>query len=412
MSPDYKSLLIVIPTRNRAEMVVNAINSVLGQENCDIELIVSDNSTDEAEVSKLAEYVHRSGDKRLRYIRPPKTLPMTEHWNWAMAQALELSQSSHITYLTDRLLFTKNCLQNLQRILTGHPDKIVSYTFDSIEDSEFPVCLSQVRHTGKLFEIDSASILKLYAGMWRIQALPKMLNSVAPRRLLSKIFTKYGNYFFSVSPDYNLAFRSLDLEESILYYDRPLLISYGNTRSNGWNVLQGNFNQDARDFINNLSTTDICFDSPVKAIWVLPNAIIHEYCCAKLCAVSGKFPEIDRNKYLLSLVENVASYKNKEMREEMLKKLHAELGSDFTKYRAQAAIERKLQGLKIKLHNLANSSTPYLLKHNFDNVEDAIKYATDSPRKPVSDFKLIEDRTGTKPSERGAVRVLKDFSEV
>lgn len=412
MSLDYKSLLIVIPTRNRAELAINAINSVLSQENCELELIVSDNSTDEREVSRLADYIHQSDNKRLRYIRPPKTVPMTEHWNWAMTQALELSESNHITFLTDRLLFAKNCLQNLQNILTKYPDKIVSYTFDSIEDSKTPVSLSQVRYTGKLFEIESASIIKLYAEMERIQALPKMLNSVAPRELMTKIFEKYGNYFFSISPDYNLAFRSLDLEESILYYDRPLLISYGNNRSNGWNVLQGNFTKDALDFIKNLGSTEICFDSPVKAIWVLPNAIIHEYCCAKPFAVSDRFPEINRKKYLLSLVENVVSYKNKQMREEMLEKLHARLGTDLTKYRAQAAIERKLKGLKIRLHNLANSSTPYLLKHNFDNVEDAIKYATDSPRKPVSDFKLIEDRTGAKPSEQGAVKVLKDFSEV
>ena len=409
MSLNYKNLLVVIPTRNRAELAINAINSVLSQENCELELIVSDNSTDDTEVLKLADYCHQSDDKRLCYIRPPKPLPMTEHWNWAMQQALQISQSNHVTYLTDRLLFAKNSLQNLQSILTKHPDKIVSYTFDSIEDSEFPVSLTQTRYTGKLFEIESSSILKLYAEMERIQALPKMLNSVASRGLMTKIFEKYGNYFYSVSPDYNLAFRSLDLEESILYYDRPLLISYGNNRSNGWNVLQGNFNQDALDFINNLNSTEICFDSPVKAIWVLPNAIIHEYCYAKPHAVSDKFPEINQNKYLLSLVENVVSYKNEKMREEMLKKLRAGLGTDLVKYRAQATIERKLKGLKVKLHNLANSSTPYLLKHNFENVEDAINYATDSPRKPVSDFKLIEDRTGAKPSEQGPVKVLKDF---
>ncbi len=412
MSLSFKSLLVVIPTRNRAKLAINAINSVLNQENCELELIVSDNSTDDTEVSRLADYCQQSDDKRLRYIRPPKPLPMTEHWNWAMQQSLQISQSNHATYLTDRLLFAKNCLQNLQNILIKYPDKLVSYTFDSIEDSKIPVYVLQISYTGKLFEIRSSSILKLYAEMERIQALPKMLNSVASRELMTTIFEKYGNYFFSISPDYNLAFRCLDLEETILYYDRPLLISYSNDRSNGWNVLKGNFKQDALDFIKNLNCTEICFDSPVKAIWVLPNPIIHEYCRVKPSAVSDKFPGINQNKYLLSLVENVVSYKNKNMREEMLDKLRAELGSDLFKYRAQAAIVRKFKGLKIRLHNLINSSTPYLLKHKFKNVEEAINFATDSPRKPVSDFKLIEERTGTKPSKKGPVKVLKDFSEV
>lgn len=409
MSLDYKSLLVVIPTRNRAELAINAINAVLSQENCELELIVSDNSTDATEVARLADYCQQSVDKRLRYIRPPQPLAMTEHWNWAMEQALQISSSNHITYLTDRLLFAKNCLQNLQRILTKYPDKIVSYTFDSLEDSSLPVLVSQIRYTGKLFEIDSASILKLYAEMERIQALPKMLNSVASRQLMTKIFEKYGSYFSSISPDYNLAFRSLDLEKSILYYDRPLLISYGNDRSNGWNVLQGNFKKDALDFINNLDSTEVCFDSPVKAIWVLPNPIIHEYCYAKPFAVSDKFPEINQEKYLVSLVENVASYKNQEMREEMLNKLRARLGSDLLKYRTQAMVEQKIKGLKVRLHNFANSATPYLLQNNFENVKDALDFIINSPRQPVSDFKLIEDRTGAQPSKKGAVKVLKDF---
>ncbi len=63
MSSDYKNLLVVIPTRNRAELAINAINSVLSQENCELELIVSDNSTDDAEVSRLADYFHQSDDK-------------------------------------------------------------------------------------------------------------------------------------------------------------------------------------------------------------------------------------------------------------------------------------------------------------------------------------------------------------
>ena len=412
MSLNYKSLLVVIPTRNRADFAINAINSVLSQENCELEVIVSDNSTDDAEVLQLSNYCRQLGDKRLRYIRPPKPLAMTAHWNWAMQQTLQISNANHITYLTDRSLFVKNSLQNLQSILTKYPAKIISYFSDSINDREIPVSVSQMTYTGKLFEIQSSSILKLYAEIEWIQALPKMLNSVISRELASTILEKYGNYFFSMSPDYNFAFRCLDLEESILFYDRTLVTNYGLNRSNGWNVLQGNFKQDALDFINNLDSTEVCFESPIKDMWVLPNPIIHEYCYAKLSDVSHKFPEINQTKYLVSLVENVVLYKNEKMRAEMLEKLRSELGFDLSKYRAQALLERKFKGLKVRLHNLINRATPYLLINKFENVEEAIKYATDSPRKPVSNCKFMEERMGTTPSEQGAVKVLKDCSEV
>lgn len=410
MPLNYTNLLAVIPTRNRADFAINAINSVLGQENCELEVIVSDNSTDEADVLKLSNYCHQLNDKRLRYIRPSNPLTMTQHWDWAMRQALQISQANHILYLTDRTLFGKNCLQNLQSIVMKYPDKIVSYSFDSIDDSVVPVCVSQITYSGKLFEIQSASILKIYAEMERIHALPKMLNSVVPREIAATILEKYGNCFFSMSPDYNFAFRCLDLEESILFYDRPLFISYGNDRSNGWNVLKGNFQKDALDFIKHLDSTEVCFDSPIKDMWVLPNPIIHEYCYAKLRDVSHKFPEINQTKYLVSLVENVVLYENEKMRAEMLEKLHSYLRFNLPKYRTQALLERKFKGLKIRLHNAINSQSPYLLINKFENVEEAIKYATESPRKPIFDCKFMEERMGSKPSDKGPVTVLEDFS--
>ncbi len=412
MPLNYTNLLVVIPTRNRADFAINAINSVLGQENCELEVIVSDNSTDAADVLKLSNYCRRLADKRLRYIRPSNPLTMTQHWDWAMRQALQISQANHIAYLTDRTLFAKNCLQNLQSILTKYPAKIVSYSFDSIDDSVFPISVSQITYSGKLFEIESASILKIYAEMERIHALPKMLNSVVPRELAATILEKYGDCFFSMSPDYNFAFRCLDLEDSILFYDRPLFISYGNHRSNGWNVLRGNFQKDALDFINNLNTTEVCFDSPIKDMWVLPNPIIHEYCYAKRQDVLHKFPEINRTKYLVSLVENVALYENEEMRAKMMEILHSHLGFNLPKYRAQALLERKFKGLKVRLHNFINAQFPYLLINKFENVEEAIKYAAESPRKPIADNKFMQERTGTNPSQKGPVLVLEDFSEL
>ena len=107
MSLNYTNLLIVIPTRNRANFAINAINSVLEQENCNLEVIVSDNSTDEADILKLSSYCHQLDDKRLRYICPPKPLTMAQHWDWAMRQALQISSANHIAFLTDRTLFAK-----------------------------------------------------------------------------------------------------------------------------------------------------------------------------------------------------------------------------------------------------------------------------------------------------------------
>ncbi len=119
----FKKLLIVIPTRNRSDFAVRAIKSVLGQEGCQCSVLVSDNSTDEQEVKTLSAFCKQSSDSRLQYIRPSEPLAMTKHWDWAMQQAFELSPFSHIAYLSDRTVFLKNRLKNLEKILVNSATK-------------------------------------------------------------------------------------------------------------------------------------------------------------------------------------------------------------------------------------------------------------------------------------------------
>ena len=407
----YKSLQVVIPTRNRAELAKKAIISVLSQENCDFEILVSDNSTDEEEILDLSDFCENLADPRVRYVRPPHPMPMTEHWDWAMRRALESSSFSHVTYLTDRMLFTKNSLSVLQKICTAYPDKIVSYNFDTIDDTNEPVSLLQSRWTGRLFEIDSSSILKIYSDMKNAAASPRMLNCVVPREIIKANFAAYGNYFASVSPDYNFTFRCLEKVNSILYFDKPLLLSYGIYRSNGANMLKGNFQKDSLDFIKSMNFTEVCFDSPVKFVGIIPNVVVHEYCFIKQATENVKFPEINRKVYLQILVDQVFAYGNEEIKREMTKNLQAALGWKILKYRIQAKIGMKSHGVKVKLHNYLNSSDPYLIIRDFQSVEEAIQYAENERRPASANFKLIEDRTGFHPSAEGPVKILRDYSQ-
>src|SRR5687768_1887755 len=125
---DEKRFLVVIPSRNRSELAVNAIKSVINQQDCRAEVIVSDNSTDTEEAAKLSKFCSELGNRQVRYIRPPESLPMTEHWNWAMREALRLSQASHIIYLTDRLFLKPFALKTLDEIINLYPEKAVSYS--------------------------------------------------------------------------------------------------------------------------------------------------------------------------------------------------------------------------------------------------------------------------------------------
>ncbi|HEY0730270.1 MAG TPA: glycosyltransferase [Pyrinomonadaceae bacterium] len=68
----YTGTVVVIPTRNRAAIAMNAIRSVLDEAVEDVEVLVSDNSTSEAERDALAKFC--GGLEGLRYVRPPESL--------------------------------------------------------------------------------------------------------------------------------------------------------------------------------------------------------------------------------------------------------------------------------------------------------------------------------------------------
>jgi glycosyltransferase involved in cell wall biosynthesis len=98
-------LAVVIPTRNRAELAINALRSVLAESSPAVHVVVSDNSTALEEAEKLSRFCTELGADQVRYIRPPHPQGMSDHWQWALEQARGQSESTHFTYLTDRMVF-------------------------------------------------------------------------------------------------------------------------------------------------------------------------------------------------------------------------------------------------------------------------------------------------------------------
>lgn len=77
-APASPRLTIAIPTLNRAHCLARAIDSALAQVNADIEIIVSDNGSDDG----TAEIIGRYSDPRLRTFRHEKTMPPQAHGNF------------------------------------------------------------------------------------------------------------------------------------------------------------------------------------------------------------------------------------------------------------------------------------------------------------------------------------------
>lgn len=320
----YKGIVVVVPTRNRSELAINAINSVLKlSPTSSVFVLVSDNSTSPEEIKKLSAFCRGITHKRLRYIRPAEPLPMTEHWDWAIHQALHMYDVNHFIYLTDRMRFNSKALEKLMCIVETYPDKVVSYNHDRINDLAKPIRLEQNFWTGSLFEVASSHLLYLSSQVTWHGSLPRMLNCIVPRSLLNYLCHRFGNVFSSIAPDFNFCYRCLDAVNSILYYDDAPIVHYALDRSNGHSTSRGEKTEDAADFVANLGHKKLNSATPIPEIMTVGNAIVHEYCIVKEETQSTVFPDLDIDKYLQCLSWEVAQMSNSSLRGKMREILKA-----------------------------------------------------------------------------------------
>lgn len=318
MLDDYKGLVVAIPTRNRADLAINAIMSVLYQPNCEeVEVLVSDNSTDPKDIETLQKFCQENNNKRLRYIRPPESLSMSKHWDWLINQALVKYPINHFLYLTDRMIFKAGQLQEVRDIVKLYPEYIISYDHDRIADDKKPIKLEQSNWTGKLHRVKSTQMLRLSSQSHFHPSLPRMLNSIAPRNVLNQISQSVGTIFSSIAPDFNFCYKSLGVVDSILYLDKALIVHYAILQSNGASFLRGIPSKASRDFIANLGQPKLCSSSPIPELETIGNAILHEYCTVKQEIGSDKFPAIDMVNYLKCLASDIKQIEDLELRKEM-----------------------------------------------------------------------------------------------
>ena len=71
---------VLLPTRNRLELLKYAIESVLRQDYNNWEIIISDNFSDQ----DIKRYVESISDKRIKYFRTESFIPVTQNWNRAL----------------------------------------------------------------------------------------------------------------------------------------------------------------------------------------------------------------------------------------------------------------------------------------------------------------------------------------
>jgi hypothetical protein len=290
------SFSIVIPTRNRPDLAAAALASAAWQDSSDVEIILSDNSTDPAAVAACRAAVESlRDDPRVRYIRPPTPLAMPDHWEFATRHAT----GEYLLILTDRFVMRPGALSFLQSVIVSQahgPPEILMWKGEAGYSASGS--FSETSYQGTVRTRSSDEVLEEFARaiQWRStllgsNSLPRGLNSAVRREIIEQVRKQYGRAYAAVAPDYTSAFHQLVVASRQVELDAPLYVSHGGV-SNGAAAMRDGLAVYAGEF--GLDPFENC-PLPIDTV---VNITVRDYLWVAL-TTGADMPPIDPVGYLL-----------------------------------------------------------------------------------------------------------------
>jgi glycosyltransferase involved in cell wall biosynthesis len=251
---------VLLPTRNRLELLSYAIESVRRQDYADWEVVVSDNCSEQ----DVAGYVTRLADPRVRYFRTDRFVPVTDNWN----NALDKSTGDYFIMLGDDDALLPGCLRRVSSLIDSHrfPDAIyiqaVQYAYPGVMPDD-PSAFTQFGHVAFLerktaaffLERETARAMVRNALDLRMSFGFNMQHFLVSRALLEALRDR-GPFFQSPYPDYYAANAILLRSPRLLVEPEPMVIIGISPKSYGFY----HFNRRESEgvaFLSNVAEPDI-----------------------------------------------------------------------------------------------------------------------------------------------------------
>lgn len=229
-------LSIVVPTRNRSSYAIPMVESILALQDDEFELVVSDNSEDDA----LAQWVAaRVPDRRLRYLQVPGRLSMTGNCNWG----LSLARGEYVTLIGDDDTVLPSIMAACRWAKEHDVDALTPNLAVRYVWPDFRHRIWGAGQSGRLFVDRWVSAVKegdpgeqalscvLRAGQG-MGSMANLYHGVVRRSLLEALKQRTGNYCFGVSPDVYLSLSLSSLAKKQLLYCGPLTVPGASGMSN------------------------------------------------------------------------------------------------------------------------------------------------------------------------------------
>lgn len=325
---------IVIPTRNRAHLLEFALRSVLGQESFEsFEVVVSDNCSVDGTQGLLATFA----SPRLRVVGPPSSLPMAEHWEFAVSQA----RGQYVSVLCDDDALCPHALAVTYEALRETGCKLVvqgtcQYSGNTSPDRvrRNSVAVPGFQGCNRVFPSDRTR--KKMADCRSDGNLPLMLNSFCHRDVLEQARGKAGKLFI-ISPDYSFALMALAMVDKWCFIERPLRLVGVFAESTGVSFIQ-NRGQASTVFLRENRDLDLYANCILK-IPLVTNGLANTYLeCKKRLPDELREFTVEAVEYYTGCWEDICRLRSNGVAvDDDLQQYHAALATEPDEVRWQVA---------------------------------------------------------------------------
>lgn len=252
---------VLLPTRNRLDLLSYAIETVMRQDYADWEIIISDNFS----IEDIAGYVRSLKDSRIKYYRTDKFIPVTDNWN----NALDKSDGDYIVMLGDDDCLMQGYFSILSKVIEEYeaPDLIYTsaylYAYPGVMPGSPDGFLRTYSNAGIfrsaqkpfwLGRAESGSLAR-YSANFKMRFDYNMQFSLVSRKLVYAM-EKYGPFYQSPYPDYYASNAMMLKAERILVVPIPLVTIGISPKSFGFYYFN-NLESKGNDFLQNLPDPDM-----------------------------------------------------------------------------------------------------------------------------------------------------------
>lgn len=223
-------ITVIIPTRERCDVLEKSLKTATSQDYDNLEIIVSDNFSTDA----TAQVVRGANDRRVKYINTGKRISMSHNWEFAVSSVTD----GWLTIIGDDDGLLPGALNKVAELMRSSDVQAIrsdlcQYNWPSYLGTEFGT-LEVPLSAGHEVRSSKDWLAKVVNGQSHYHQLPMLYNGgFVAVEVLKRIKSKTGAFYKSFTPDVYSGISIAATVDRYVYSHEPFAINGASRHSNG-----------------------------------------------------------------------------------------------------------------------------------------------------------------------------------